>query len=48
MNSDVYDVLAYVAYTAETKSRATRVVDARAAIDTAFTDNNQQVLSTSF
>ncbi|MDO6542561.1 EcoAI/FtnUII family type I restriction enzme subunit R [Photobacterium sanguinicancri] len=41
-NSDVYDVLAYVAYAAETKSRATRVADARTTIDTAFTDNNQQ------
>ncbi|TON14074.1 restriction endonuclease subunit R, partial [Vibrio parahaemolyticus] len=33
-NSDVYDVLAYVAYAAETKSRASRVADARKTIDT--------------
>jgi type I restriction enzyme R subunit len=41
-HSDVYDVLAYVAYAAETQTRAERVEWAKPAIAKAFTDYKQQ------
>lgn len=41
-NSDVYDVLAYVAYAAETHTRQERVQWAKPAIAKAFTDYKQQ------
>ena len=40
-HSDVYDVLAYVAYDAETRTRTERVVESKLAINTAFTDHKQ-------
>lgn len=40
--SDVYDVLAFVAYAAETQTREERAKQAKPSIDNAFTDNNQQ------
>tara|TARA_B110000908_G_C10034298_1_gene348840 strand:+ start:206 stop:724 length:519 start_codon:yes stop_codon:yes gene_type:complete len=40
-HSDVYDVLAYVAYDAETRTRTERVVESKLAITTAFTDHKQ-------
>ena len=41
-DSDVYDVLAYVAYAAETHTRTERATQARPAIREAFTDAKQQ------
>ena len=41
-DSDVYDVLAFVAYAAETQTRADRVRLAKPAISQAFTNNEQQ------
>tara|TARA_R110002167_G_scaffold195635_1_gene398393 strand:- start:1792 stop:4245 length:2454 start_codon:yes stop_codon:yes gene_type:complete len=41
-DSDVYDVLAYVAYAAETQTRADRVKLAKPAINHAFADYKQQ------
>jgi len=41
-DSDVYDVLAFVAYAAETQTRLERAEQAKPAIASAFTDNNQQ------
>ena len=41
-DSDVYDVLAYVAYAAETHTRTERATQARPAIKEAFTDAKQQ------
>ena len=40
-DSDVYDVLAYVAYAAETKTRVDRVIAAKPAIARAFSDYKQ-------
>jgi len=41
-DSDVYDVLAFVAYAAETRTRLERAEQAKPAIARVFTDNNQQ------
>lgn len=41
-DSDVYDVLAYIAYAAETQTRQHRVEHAKPYIDNAFTDAKQQ------
>ena len=41
-DSDVYDVLAFVAYAAGTKTRSERVAAATPAIRTAFADQKQQ------
>ncbi|MDQ6978880.1 MAG: type I restriction-modification enzyme R subunit C-terminal domain-containing protein [Mariprofundaceae bacterium] len=40
--SDVYDVLAYVAYASETRTRTERVVKAKASIIAAFDDSKQR------
>jgi len=40
-HSDVYDVLAYVAYAAETYTRTERTISAKSAIVKAFTDDKQ-------
>ncbi len=41
-DSDVYDVLAYVAYSAETRTRGERVAQAKPSIKAVFTEYNQQ------
>jgi type I restriction enzyme R subunit len=41
-DSDVYDVLAYVAYAAETRSRQQRVEDAKPVINQHYTEYHQQ------
>ena len=41
-DSDVYDVLAFIAYAAETRSRSQRVAQAKPAITAEFTDYKQQ------
>ncbi len=40
-HSDVYDVLAFVAYASETRTRAERVVESQQAITSAFSDEKQ-------
>ena len=40
-HSDVYDVLAYVAYAAETHTHAERVATSKPAIASAFSDHKQ-------
>ena len=40
-HSDVYDVLAYVAYATKTHTRKERVIESKRAITSAFTDHKQ-------
>ena len=41
-DSDVYDVLAYVAFASETRTRQQRVADSKSAINQHFTEYHQQ------